>query len=63
MVHKFIEGRVLREAGYHSVGMGTQLPSYCEICDCQRIHTCTGMKEGLYRFECNHCKDRLDGRL
>lgn len=64
MVHKFIEGRVLREAGYHNLTVGvTTLPSYCDICQCQRIHICDGEKNGLFRFVCLHCQDRLNGRI
>lgn len=59
MVHKFIEYKELADAGYRSVRVGTTIVSFCEVCQLQRTHTCNGEKDGLYRFVCNCCAEKL----
>jgi len=66
-MRKVLSRSFLAGFGWNSIARGKTIVSYCDTCSAQRVHTCTGLmeKDGdiQYRFECLHCRDRLDGRL
>jgi hypothetical protein len=63
-MYKIIPYFVLKNNGYHTINIGSKIPSYCDSCKQQSIHRCIGSKldgnETLYRFECTACKEKLD---
>ena len=65
-MRKFLTKQALIDLGWTGVDVGKgYIVSYCEICDKQGIHHCTGKKDDnghtILRFECAVCFEKLNG--
>jgi hypothetical protein len=63
---KLIKESVLVENRWFDVRVGSCIVSYCEVCDCQRTHTCIDRyrmgDDSMLVFLCDRCRFSVDGK-
>jgi hypothetical protein len=60
MTLKYIEKKILADTGWlYGLNRSGYVVSYCENCECQRIHTFVKDCYSKILFECSFCNERI----